>query len=106
MNWCLLSALVFVGSIAGGPQRSPLRFDEMHHEYIGLGACALGAVTHSRFFIKVGAVIAADDASEHLYQRINNNLSLESPLSFGYQETLWRIGPVRDLNRWLDRALR
>ncbi len=106
MNWCLVSAFVFIGAIASGPQRSPLRFDEWHHEYIGLAACALGQATHSRFLVTTGAFIAADDAEEHLFQRINNNTTIESPLGLGYQLTIGRLKPVIGLNIWLDRAMR
>ena len=102
---CLTSAAVFVGSIAGGPQQRPLRFDEFHHEYIGVSACALGAATHFKFLTRVGAFIAADDAIQHLYQRVNNDLTITSPLTLGYRVTIGATVPVQRLNRWLDKVL-
>lgn len=102
---CLTSAVVFVGSIAGGPQRTPLRFAEIHHGYYGAVACGVGALTHSKFLTKVGAFILADDATQHLYQRMNNNLDIVSPLNIGYRVTIGAAVPVQRLNRWLDKAV-
>lgn len=102
---CLISAGVFVGSIMGGPQRGPLRFDQFHHQYIGAAACGVGALTHSKLLTKIGAFISLDDATQHLYQRMNNNLDIVSPLNIGYRVTLGTAIPVRRLNRWLDNAV-
>lgn len=103
---CAVSALVFIGSIVGGPQRSPLRFNELHHEYIGQAACAIGALTHSKLILGFGEIVAADDATQHLYQRANGDLSIRSPLNIGYRFTLGRLPFVARLNTWLDRVLR
>jgi hypothetical protein len=86
----------------GGPQRAPLRFDAMHHEYIGVAACGLGAVTHSRIVTSLGASLALDDGLQHGVQRISGDLSFRSPLTLGYQVTLGTSVPMQQLNRWLD----
>ena len=102
---CLLSAGVFVGSIVGGPRRGPLRFDQWHHQYIGGTACAVGALAHSKLLTKVGAFISLDDATQHLYQRMTNNLDIVSPLNIGYRLTIGTVVPVQRLNRWLDNLM-
>ena len=105
MNVCAWSALAFVLAIVGGPQRGPLRFDQWHHEYIGQAACAVGALTHSRIIVKVGGYLAADDATQHVYQRVNANLEIVSPLNIGYRLTLGTAVPIVRLNRWLDSVI-
>lgn len=102
MNTCLWSALAFVASIAGGPQRGPLRFDQWHHMYAGAAVCAVGAATGSRWIVRVGAVVSADDAIQHVYQRVNADLGIVSPLHIGYRLTLGQAVPIVKLNRWLD----
>jgi hypothetical protein len=93
---------MFVASIADGPQRSPLRFDEWHHEYAGMATCAAGAVLHARTLERVGAFVALDDGTQHVYQRVNHDLGIVSPLNVGYRVTLGAVVPVTKLNRWLD----
>ncbi len=103
---CALGVMMFVGAIVNGPQRSPLRFDQWHHEYLGVGACAAGQLTHSAWIVRFGEVMALDDGTQHLYQRVNHDLTLRSPLTIGYQVTLGRLPLFNVLNQWLDRALR
>jgi hypothetical protein len=102
MNTCLWSAVAFALSIIGGPQRGPLRFDQWHHAYAGAAVCAAGAAVHSRFVVRVGGAVLADDAVQHVYQRVNANLDIVSPLNVGYRLTLGTAVPVARLNRWLD----
>jgi hypothetical protein len=102
---CLWSALAFAFAILGGPQRSPLRVDEWHHEYLGQAACLVGAATDARWLVRAGGLLAADDASQHIYQRVNPNLAIVSPLNIGYRLTLGRTLAIVDLNRWLDRTV-
>ncbi len=105
MGTCLWSAVFFVAAMIGGPQRSPLRFNEMHHEYVGQVMCLAGAALHSHLLEGLGGVLAADDAVQHIYQRANGNLGIESPLDMAYQRTLGRLPPFMRLDRFFDRTL-
>jgi len=112
LTTCVLGAVLFVSSIAGGPQRGELRFNAWHHEYIGIAACGLGVVTHGKLLTQVGAFIALDDGVQHAYQRINYPgmgdaaFQIHSPLHIGYQVTLAKLPLVGGLNRFLDNLLR
>ena len=106
MGSCLWSALAFALAIVGGPQQSPLRFDEFHHEYIGQAACVVGALTHSHLILGFGKIVAADDATQHVYQRMNGNLAIRSPLNIGYRFTLGRLPLFDKLGHALDTVLR
>jgi hypothetical protein len=106
MGTCLWSALAFALAIVGGPQRSPLRFDEFHHEYIGQAACIVGAATHSKLILGFGWVVAVDDATQHVYQRMNNNLAIRSPLNIGYRFTLGRVPLFEKLGHFFDTVLK
>lgn len=103
---CLVSSGVFVGSIVNGPQQSPLRFDEMHHAYIGAAVCAAGSALHSKKMQWVGAIVLADDATQHLYQRMNNDLAIRSPLNIGFRFTFGRVPLVNQIGRLLDTVLK
>ena len=102
LGGCLLSAGVFVASIVGGPQRAPLRFDDMHHAYLGAAVCGVGVVTHSRLLQGIGLAITVDDAAQHMAQRVTGDLGLRSPMNIGYRLTLGKIVPVARLGAWLD----
>lgn len=106
MILCLLAALGFLLAIVGGPQRSPLRFDELHHEYAGQLVAALGGVLDVRALVLVGGLVAAEDTIQHVYQRMNGNLAIAGPLTLAYRATLGRLALVAAVNAWLDRAMR
>lgn len=102
---CLLGVGLFVGSIVAGPQQDELAFNQFHHEYIGVAACSIGAVMHSKFLTTIGAYIALDDGLQHGIQRLGNDPLYRSPLNYGYRLTLGKVIPIQKLNRWLDRIL-
>ena len=109
---CAIGLVMFLAGIVNGPQRSPLRFDEWHHEYVGVAACAVGQATHHQWIVRLGEVAALDDGTQHLYQRMNlpligpAALGIRSPLNIGYRATLGRIPLISELNAWLDRVLK
>lgn len=110
--WCLLAAGVFLGSIVGGPQRGDLRFDQAHHAYVGVAACAAGEVLHSKALRTVGVILTTDDAVQHLFQRINYPrmgdaaLQIRGPVWYGYQAVAKVVVPLGTLSNWLDHLLR
>jgi hypothetical protein len=78
-----------------------VRADQWHHLYLALVIAAGGAPKRSPILLALAALVAADDAWQHVTQ-VTADPGHVSPLHQLFATYLWPLAPVRRLVRALD----
>ena len=89
------------GAIIGHPHA---QLDQWHHAYLAVPIAALGWWRRSAALLCVAAVLAGDDAWQHVRQ-VAGAWDYRSPLHQAFAQWLWPLEPVQWAVKLLDRLL-
>lgn len=79
--------------VVGHPE---VRADRWHHLYLGVALAAWGVARRNPGLLVLAALIAADDACQHVAQ-VTGAWGYVSPLHRVFAAYLWPLAPVRKL---------
>jgi hypothetical protein len=89
------------GGVLGHPEA---RLGQWHHFYLAAPLAAAGLVTRRPWLLVLAAVLATDDAWQHVRQ-VSGAWDYQSPLRVAFAHGLWPWAPVQALVAWLNGAV-
>jgi hypothetical protein len=81
-----------------------VRADRWHHLYLGIALAAWGVARRNPALLALAALIAADDALQHVVQ-VSGTWAYVSPLHRMFAAYLWPLAPVKKLVALLNGVL-